>query len=393
MKKMKKTLSLVLAVIMLLTAVPVQSFALFDNLNPTVVKVEFADDLPISNQHVQNSRFYMGDAIGKTMIYGLGGSYMYDYKVYLSNGKVLEVKDGFYEEKRPLINRIRQCAVMLLVDPDECAQAIAQGKADVTAEVMVMLNTKNETLVPFTAELQKAIIPGMVKDVRLLDPMPEINADYDLTACFEGKRFEVEYSDGEKKTYTLEKKATEYGEEFFFGDEALYIWNDMEAYEDEATGESGYADRFCIEYIDASIAFYEKRVPCPYEKIEILDHTVGDGGITGVTYKITYKDGRTLGSTKTFTPLRETDGSVIIDTVGGDQITAYLSCYEEEYYFGLWIGPYEWNISDAVEGETRDICDCICHENGIKYVISLILRRIWEVFGIKEYCQCGSWHW
>ena len=69
MKKMKKTLSLVLAVIMLLTAVPVQSFALFDNLNPTVVKVEFADDLPISNQHVQNSRFYMGDAIGKTMIY------------------------------------------------------------------------------------------------------------------------------------------------------------------------------------------------------------------------------------------------------------------------------------------------------------------------------------
>lgn len=392
MKKMEKALSFILAVIMLLTAVPVQSFALFDNLNPTVVKVEFADDLPISNQHVQNESRYMG-GIDKTIVSGLGGSYMYDYKVYLSNGKVLEAEDGYYEEKWPLINRIRYCSVVLMVSPTECEEAIAQGKETVTAEVMVMLAVKDDAVVPFEAELEKAIIPEMVKDVRLLDPMPEINEDYDLTACFEGKKFEVEYSDGEKKVYTLEKKETEYGEEFFFGDEPLYIWSDTESYEDELTGEKGCAERIYIEYIDASIAFYEKKIPSPFEKIEILDHTIGKDGVNGVSYRITYKDGRTVENTKTFDAVKEADGYVVIDNIDGNDVYVYISCFEEDYFFSISIGYYQWFVNDSVVGETRDICDCICHENGIKYVISIFLRKIWEIFGIKEACECGSWHW
>ena len=390
MKKMKKTISFILAVIMLLSAVPLQSLALFENLNPTVVKVEFADDLPISNQDVQNSSY---DLIDKTLITGLGIGEMYDYKVYLSNGKVLEVKDGYYEEKRPLINRIRYCSVVLMVNPMECADAIAQGKETVNTEVMVMLAVKNDTIVPFTAELEKAIIPEVVKDVRLLDSMPEIGDDYDLTHYFEGKSFEVEYSDGEKKVYTLEKRAVEYGNEFFLGDDIAYIWSDIEGYTDEVTGESGCTEKIIIEYIDASAAFYEKKFPCPYEKIEILDYTVGDCGVTGVTYMVTYKNGKTVGGTKTFDTIKESDGSVVIDKIGGNEITAYISCYDEEFYFGLWLGVYQWEMGDSVEGKTRDICGCLCHENGIKYLISVFLRRIWEAFGIKEYCECGSFHW
>lgn len=393
MKKMKKTLSLILAVIILLTAVPVQGFALFENLNPTVVKVEFADDLPVSNQAVQNSNNYMVDALGKTMVYGLGEGEMYDYKVYLSNGKVLEVKDGYYYEERPLINRIRYCSVVLLVDPVECADAIAQGKETVTTEVMVLLSLKNDTLTTFEAELEKAIVPEVVKNVSLLDSMPEIGDDYNLTHYFEGKRFEVEYSGGEKKTYILERKSGEYIDEFYLGDNVAYIWGDIEGYTDEETGETGCAEKYIIEYIDAEVAFYEEKFPCPYEKIEILDYTVGDCGVTGVTYMVTYKNGKTVGGTKTFDTIKESDGYVVIDKIGEDEITAYISCYEEDYYFGLWLGRYEWEMGASVEGETRDICGCLCHETGIKYLISVFLRRIWEVFGIKEYCECGSWHW
>lgn len=395
MKRMKKTISLILAVIMLLTAAPVQSFALFENLNPTVVKVEFADDLPVSNQYVQNSKYYVGNTLDKTIVCGLGEGEMYDYKVYLSNGKVLEVKDGYYEEERPLINRIRYCTVTLIVDPNECADAIAQGKETVATEVIVMLGLKNESIVSFTAELEKKIVPGVVKGVKLLDPMPEIKEDgYDLEHYFEGKKFEVEYFSGEKKVYTLQKKTTEYGDElFYFGDVFLYIWKDIEGYADEETGESGYAERIYIEYIDATVVFFENKVPCPYEKIEILDYTVGDAGVTGITYMLTYKDGKTFGNTITFETLREADGRIVIDNVGGDDITAFMTCYDEEYYLEIYIGDYAWYVGDVAEGETRDICDCLCHENGIKYLISVFLRRIWEVFGIKEYCECGSWHW
>ena len=55
MKKLKKTLSIVLVVIMLISAVPMQSSALFDWIWPKVVKVELVNNVPISNKYVQNS--------------------------------------------------------------------------------------------------------------------------------------------------------------------------------------------------------------------------------------------------------------------------------------------------------------------------------------------------
>ena len=54
MNKVKKILSLILAVIMFMTAVPMESFAApFEWLRPFVYKVEFIDNNPISNSYVQ----------------------------------------------------------------------------------------------------------------------------------------------------------------------------------------------------------------------------------------------------------------------------------------------------------------------------------------------------
>ena len=53
MKKFKQIFSLILAILMLITAVPMQSFAAFDFFYPTVDKIEYAKDVkPLSYKEI-----------------------------------------------------------------------------------------------------------------------------------------------------------------------------------------------------------------------------------------------------------------------------------------------------------------------------------------------------
>ena len=84
MKKIKQTISIILAILMLITAVPMQSFAAFDFLYPTVESIEYAGEpQPISYKGVLSDRWSEDDEYVSLL-----DSNKYD--VTLSNGKVIE---------------------------------------------------------------------------------------------------------------------------------------------------------------------------------------------------------------------------------------------------------------------------------------------------------------
>ena len=92
MKKMKKTISLILAVIMMLSVVPVQGFALFENLqNPRIADAEFIDKRPVSAQDVYDAA---GDSNNNDFQY-IGYGWKYEYMVYLSDGTEIKVVDDY----------------------------------------------------------------------------------------------------------------------------------------------------------------------------------------------------------------------------------------------------------------------------------------------------------
>ena len=84
MKKIKQTISIILAILMLITAVPMQSFAAFDFFYPTVDKIEYAKDVkPLSYKEIIAQSKESDDG------------YVYNFldigfDVYFSDGKKLE---------------------------------------------------------------------------------------------------------------------------------------------------------------------------------------------------------------------------------------------------------------------------------------------------------------
>lgn len=242
---MKKTLSLILAVIMIISAVPLQSFALFDWFYPTVEKVEFADNIPISNKDVQNSA---GADIGKALAIELYNN-THSFRIYLSNGKVIQADDYFCSSEELLENGIAYIICSVYVEPDKCAQAIAEGKSviDVELNVMVKYLDFSNTFRRYYFDAEKELVPEIVKDVRLADAMPESYDEYNPYAAFIGKNFEVEYADGTKETYTLENKG-EY--RYYLGDKPFSLWYIEDSYEDEATGETVYYEGLELYYVD-----------------------------------------------------------------------------------------------------------------------------------------------
>ena len=59
MKRTKKTISLILVVVMILSALPLQGFALFDWFKVKVTDIEILDSYPISNKYIQDYESYI----------------------------------------------------------------------------------------------------------------------------------------------------------------------------------------------------------------------------------------------------------------------------------------------------------------------------------------------
>ncbi len=392
-KKMKKTLSLILAVVMLMSAVPMQSFALFDWFLPKVVKIEIADDVPISNKQVQSMQPYYG--VDDVYVYGLGGSYRHSYKLHLSNGRSFEV-DNYDLLGTDLLSGVLFTSVSMFVDRDECAKAIADGKSTVNVDLRATLYYVDDTIRTFNFEAEKEIIDEIVKDVSFIDTMPDSYDEYNPTASFIGKKFEVEYADGSKETLAIEDKGNN---GYYLGAESISLWYGEDKYIDETTGETVYYKGLEFYYVDTTVVMEREYLPCPYSSLEILDYSLnGKGGITELTYKLAYKDGRILEKTCSFDKPITYEDYVVIDNVDGNDITVGVDAYgfgDSGYFVEVWVGCDIWEMESIAESENiTDFCDCRCHKDSLlNLIVNTILCRIWKIFGINEYCQCGSWHW
>lgn len=389
---MKKTISLILAAIMIISAVPIQSLAIFDWFYPTVEKVEFSDNIPVSNKNVQSEAY--DDKTMPVELYGMDGSYDYSFRIYLSNGKVIESADFFCGEEELIKNGIAYVVCTPYVKPDECAKAIVEGKNTIEVELSVMVQYLDfkGTFRHHYFSTEKELVPEIVKEIRLADTMPESYDKDEPTLAFIGKKFEVEYSDGRKEIYTLEDKG-DYN--YSLGSEPASLWYVEDEYKDEITGETVYYEGLQVYYIDSFSIIEKELIPCPYENFEVIDHKFdGKGHLTGLTYRITYKDGNTLEKTLTFEDGLTNDEVKVIDTVDGNDIAVLYGVSDYTYWLDVYLGHDIWEMYDNLEGDATDVCDCRCHkESALDIILTMFLTRIWEIFRIKEYCQCGYWHW
>jgi hypothetical protein len=386
---MKKTLSIILVALLVISAVPMQSFALFDWIRPKVVKVELVNDVPVSNKLVQNSEPW----------YGLTETYFYDvvedtqiYKLWFSNGRSVVI-DNYELSGADTLSGVLYAGAVTYCNREECAKAIAEGrnKVNVTVSVVVYYIDGEQSI--YTFEVERGIVKEYISSVEFIDSMPENYDEENPEASFVGKKFEIEYPDGSKEILSLEDKG-EAG--YYLGKESVFMIYGQDFYVDSATGESIYFEGITFNYLDETIILDKTLLPCPYSSYEITDYELnGKAGVTSVTYKLTYKDGRVTEKTFNFDEPVTVDNFVVIDTVDGYDITFGVYSWASVYYsVQSWIGCDIWGLCVTVEGEITDFCDCRCHKDGfINDILNAFLSVIWQIFRINECCQCGVYHW
>lgn len=384
MKNLKKTICLILAVVMLISAVPMQSFALLEKLLPKVVEVELTDNIPVSNKFVQGS----ADTYPDTVILS---DCNYTFKLHFSNGRTVET-DSYYLLGEDLLSGVSYSYVSMSVDSADCAEAIAEGKGTVKVNLSVFVVYIDGSIKFYSFEKDKPIADEIVRDVTLIDPMPENYNKLDPTADFVGKSFRVEYSDGSEEVLILE----DLGDKgYYLGEESVYMWYGEDCYKDSITGETVYYEGLEFDYMDTYVVLERKFIPCPFSSFEVTDYELnGKAGLTALSYKLTYKDGRAVEKSFTFdTPVTNED-YVVIDTVDGYDVSVIVEGWSDYYYIDAGIGYTIWEIEDYIEGDIKDFCDCRCHKHDfLSIVIHTLICKVWEIFRIKEYCECGYWHW
>ena len=389
MKKFKKTLSIILVTVLLICAVPMQSFAAFDWIWPRVVKVDLVNDVPLSNKYIQNLDSWYGTT--DTYVYDIGPERQI-YKLYFSNGRTVEI-DNYDLYGTDLLSGVLGAGAIMRVNREECAKAIAEGRNKVNVKVTAVVYYLNDNFRLYSFEMEKEIVDEIVKDVKLIDPMPESFNYNKLEESFVGKKFQVEYADGRKETLTFED-AGDSG--YFLGDEYISIWYGEDSYKDDITGEAVYYEGIEFWYLDTLVILERKYLDNPYSALEITDYKVnGKGGITELTYKLTYKDGSIIEKHCVFDKPVDYKEDVVIDTVDGNDITVGVNSSTDSYYVYAEIGYKVWNLdSSVVSYDIQDFCDCRCHKDGfLNAIVNAFLFKIWLIFGVNEYCQCGVYHW
>lgn len=386
MKKFRKTLSLILAVVMIISAVPLQSLALFDILFLKVEKVEITSDIPLSYKEISN--YLDGDYTGIQMF---DGSYEYTYKIYFTNGLVVDGTADSIDEPALRDYGIDSVYTHAYIAPSECKKAIEEGKSTVNVYFDICVTGKRGYNRYLEAKSELKIVNEIVKSVSLVGGMPESYDEDNIYDQLLGREIEIEYGDGRTETQVINIKDGYY----CLGDESIGLYYGAGTYRDEVTGENVYLYGLHIYYVDSHSVIADKAIPCPYKKVEIIDSKFdGKGLLTSVTYKLTYENGDTFEKTCILEKGFDTWDYGVIDTVDGNDVYVGFDIYDYDYLASIHVGYTVWNINGYFVGDAEDCCDCRCHEDTVLSVmIMTFFCTIWEVIGINEECQCGKYHW
>lgn len=370
MKKMKKVISLALVLIMLLSAMPMQSFAL--SLKPLkITGIEFANDNPISMKYV-NANSGWGEKVSLEEDYFDTVDTFYDFYVYFSDGdKVLfsEIFEIF--DKKDEINGY---SYAITVDYDECYNAILNDEETVNVYITLNLYTDNRNPDEYNCTLQKEIVPYIVKNMKPITELPtQVYSDMYGTEAFGGAQFEVEYYGGTKEIVTC---GEEEGMVLPPCDYLMY-----------------HSDSF--NYLDDYYYHEYEKIDPLYTAVKIDDCKFADNKLKEVTFTLTKNDGTTEQYTRIL-DIGVDDYDYEVEKINGYDVDIYYSndwptfTSDGEFDVDIYVG----GNYDEVTFEPEEVCECkICHYKGIRYIYFYIISQIWKIFRINEYCGCGSENW
>lgn len=389
MKKIKQIISIILAILMLITTVPMQSFAAFDFFYPTVDKIEYAKDVkPLSYKEIIAQSKESDDGY----VYN---SFDAGFDVYFSDGKKLEnVNYSIIGYKGVEAIAFNEC-----INSAECTEAINQGKTTVNVDVNVSVVYRGRPTVYKTFTLERPIVKEFVKNITFVDTLPEIKEDdYNINFNFVGKKFEIEYADGTKKVAAVEE--TEF--DFLLDGESISIYNRDSYYYDDVTGEKIYYTGITVEFMDEKIIIDKQEHICNYSSIEISDYSFNnEGKLASITYRLTHKDGNVIEKTNTIDEgvKADTFDGIIVDTIDGYdvKVNVYVSPAifrkNSSCYITVNFGLDGWNLNGSETiYDFNEICDCRCHRSGIIYIFNQIVFKLQEIFGRETECRCGTAH-
>ena len=379
---MKKSISLILAVLLLLSVVPMQIFAAGE---PILESVEVVDTTPISYKHIQTqgSSYYVG--MDTDSLYDISDEYSYNYKLYFANGQVLNTADNIYgDELAPY--GLTGYYVETLFSRKACQEAIEKGYPTVKVTVKVNLYKLSGEYEYKEFEVDRAITESIVKSINLIGDIPDCFDNYNFRDSLYGREFEIEFYDGRKEILAFNN----YLGSYYIN--SLYQVGRQET--DNETGKTVFYRDVEMYFIDGMYRVASEKIVRVFEKIDIIDYKFDSNiNLKSIKYKVTYQDGRTVVKNESFDVAVGISGEEIIGAVDGYPIYALLNVEETDYTLELSAGYEVWNVRDIAEGETRDICKCICHKNGILYLIGFFVIAFWRALSLYTYCDCGNRHY
>lgn len=402
-KATKKIISILMTVLMLMSIVPVQSFAALSFGNPDITEVAFEEGVMVSMKEIEMLHSYnMGDNIHliKYINYPYDdtpatGFYYENLLITFSDGKTVEL-DKLFDEV-PEVNSYS--GPYISVSYTDCKNAIENGDDTVPVNVSFTISFEKGKSKSFEGEVDCKIVESYVKSIR---PAGELNPYYekmDYYDCFLGQEMIIEYADGTTKTAEITRG--EYTS--CFGPLKL---DGRPIYVDYDNGDGEFmevSETVKFVYCDAQYEGALTVIPTPYRRIDIVDYTIEKNNVlTSITYTIT----KTNGETETYTKecnITNFEDTVTVDTLGAYRIDVAnyveIASFKENsvgtirIYFGDANNEGSYRYYDNSEYDASENCSCICHKKGVSKLIYKILIKIWNLFGINEECKCGAWHW
>lgn len=288
---MKKLIAITLTAIMLMTVLPLNSFALFGKL-PVVTDIKLTTEDPIYYSLIKSeleSLYEYEQESGETLkeedfqfdiCYHLDD---YTFDVQFKDGTSLTLTEDYYEADD------YSMTIYALVDAREVIKAFENGETTVPLELYAELEGmyKQSESEVFSSEI--SIQESYFKEIRYISGLPEAIGEYDYWVDLAGCKFEVTYYDGSKEI--LEVEVDEY-DDYLIDGKTLYF--DIIVEEDDT--DKGLIDFYCY---DAECTAEINLIRYSFSGIYFLDiiRSEETGDIESFEYEIVMKD----GSTKTFT--------------------------------------------------------------------------------------------
>lgn len=351
----RKIIVFVLTVIMLCSALSVQSFAVLDFLKaPTITSVKLSENSFKSVSVKEMTAYYkevdevinelekqFGDIdeliaedkefaeyFKELYNFDLGMSNLaYEFVITLSDGKTYTAAaDELFVD----INALYSVEFYAYVSRDEYLKAKNKGakKVNVTVEGNIYSNLTEDYVKEgeYTKNLKINAVKSIVKSITAVSGVP--NKDYDDSDYIDlqNAKFRIEYSDGTTKTAKVKQEIIMKDGMYFpevkqtLDGNPVYAWS---------YGEKKNDVKLYVSYLDAECSkkITTEKTAVKSVKINKCDYDM-EKGLQSITYTINWKNGEKDKFTKTFEGDKQVNFYGVVDCVDGYYV--YLSPYSNE---------------------------------------------------------------